>query len=70
MVAIIPDIVPGQVLLLHTLAPVLAPEQLDPPKHERCRLDLPPPQLFVQLVHDPQVDQVTTAVLNRHQAIK
>ena len=53
---------PGQVLLLHTLASALAPEQLEPPKHERRRSDLPFPQLFVQLLHNPQFDQVTTAV--------
>ena len=70
MFAIAPYFAPGQVLLLHTLASVLAPEQLELPKHERCRLDLPPPQLFVQLVHDSQFDQVTTAVSLRHQAIK
>ena len=61
VVAFIPCNVPGQVLLLHTLASVLAPKQLDPPVHERCLLDLPPPQLLVQVVQDPQFDQVTSA---------
>ena len=26
--------------------------------HERCLSDLPPPQLFVQVLHGPQLDQV------------
>ena len=30
--------------------------------HDRYLSDLPLPQLFVQLVQDPQLDQVVTAV--------
>ena len=49
-------------LLLQVLASVLAPEQLEPPKHDRRRSDLPFPQVLVQLVQDPQFDHATTAV--------
>ena len=52
---------PGQVLELHHLASLRSPGQAEPPKQERCRSDLPLPQLLVQLVQDPQLDQVTTA---------
>ena len=53
--------IPGHVLELHHLASLWSPEQVEPPEQERYRLDLPLPQLFVQLVQDPQLDQVTTA---------
>ena len=50
---------PGQVLLLQSLVSVPSPVQPDPPLHERCLSDLPPPQLLLQLLQDPQLDQVT-----------
>jgi len=49
----------GQVLLLQSLVSVPSPVQPDPPLHERCLSDLPPPQLLLQLLQDPQLDQVT-----------
>ena len=52
---------PWHVLELHHLASLRSPGQAEPPKQERCRSDLPLPQLLVQLVQDPQLDQVTTA---------
>ena len=57
-------------LVLHHLVSLRSAEQVEPLKHERYRSDLPLPQVFVQLVQDPQFDQVITAVSNRHQAIK
>ena len=52
---------PGHVLVLHHLASLRSPEQVEPPEQERYRSDLPLPQLLVQLVQDPQLDQVTTS---------
>ena len=52
---------PGHVLVLHDLASLRSPGQVDPSEHERYRSDLPLPQLLVQLVQDPQLDQVTSA---------
>jgi len=51
----------GHVLVLHDLASLRSPGQVDPSEHERYRSDLPLPQLLVQLVQDPQLDQVTSA---------
>jgi len=53
----------GQVLLLQSLVSVPSPVQPDPPLHERCLSDLPPPQLLLQLLQDPQLDQVTVILL-------
>ena len=56
---------PGQALLLHSLSSTRTPEQLVPPAHERCLLDLPPPHLLLHVVQDPQFDHVISAV-KRH----
>ena len=41
--------VPGQVLLLQNLVSMASPEQAaDPPVHDRCLSDRPPPQVLVQ----------------------
>ena len=49
-------------MLLHHLASLPSPGQVEPPEHERYRSDLPLPQVFVQLDQDPQVDQLASAV--------
>ena len=58
---------PGQELLLHSLSSTLTPEQLKAPVHERCLFDLPPPQLLVQVVQDPQFDHLTSAATGEKQ---
>ena len=68
---------PGQVMVLHSFASELAPGHAEPfepvvtitfivirLEHERYRADLPLPQLLLQLVQDPQLDQVTKAKMS------
>ena len=55
---------PGQLLGLHRLSALMTPEQPTPPGQVRCLLEIPPPQLLLQLLQDSQLDHVTSSAIH------